>query len=511
MGTQTGWTQELRKRVTAAFGDRNRSFQFTEFVEEFGLDRDTADAVAETLYSRTYVQCLDDQVISRLEGDRLRRLAELLEIADERRVALSTLAGKEAYRAQYTEAMQDGTISDAEREQLQQLLGALATQEADDEKPSASEPVTNSVSPQSTVGATTSKPSKGGRDELVKQALALGITGVNGKNMAVLRQEIASVSGGELGTVAFDEAGFQKTFVYKSNASPATVIAQLSSMRHMDKRIEETRKRYALLCLAGAGATVLGVILCFAAAGNPNFKGLLLALGGPLMPAGLTALIWGFICLIGSSMRDVPDRRYEAALGILKLVSKDLARDSLVNIQLDCRPHNHETKKVRTGKVHYWNVKFHVDSWLVLRGSFADGTKFTMMMIEKHQDRSRRKRSASGKIKHKSKTKTSSEAILELKIKPKKNPELVSGWQGKAKSKTAAVRLPEWTQRKSLDAQGDRIKLRSTTKSSWDAVNPSLKGGAKVQRDGVKWMAMMFLSLYGVLDATRSNQKESKS
>ena len=100
---------------------------------------------------------------------------------------------------------------------------------------------------------------------------------------------------------------------------------------------------------------------------------------------------------------------------------------------------------------------------------------------------------------------------MELKIKPKKNPELVSGWQGKAKSKTAAVRLPEWTQRKSLDAQGDRIKLRSTTKSSWDAVNPSLKGGAKVQRDGVKWMAMMFLSLYGVLDATRSNQKESKS
>ena len=510
MGTQTGWKQELRKRVTAALGDRNRSFQFTGFVEEFGVDRDTADAVAETLYSRTYVQSLDDRIISSLEGKRLRRLAELLEISDERRVALSSLAGKEAYRAQHAEAMQDGTISDAEREQLQQLLGALATQAADDETPSESEPAAEDVSQQSIVGARKSKPSKGGRDELVKQALALGITGVKGKNMAVLRREIDSVSGEDQGAVAFDEAGFQKTSVYKSNSSPATVIAQLSSMRHMDKRIEKTRKRYLLLCLAGGVSAVLGVILCFAASSSFGSNGLFVALGGLLLLAGLPALIWGAICLNSSSMRDVPDRRYEAALGILKLVSKDLERDSLVNIHLDCRPHNHKSKKVRTGKVSYWNVKFHVDSWLVLRGSFADGTKFSMMLIEKHQDRSRKKRSASGKIKHKSKIKTSSEAILQLKIKPKKNPEMVSGWQGKAKSKTAAVRLPEWTQRKSLDAQGDRITLRSTTKSSWDVINPSSKSGAKVQRDGVKWMAMMFLSLYGVLDATRSNQKESK-
>ena len=209
-------------------------------------------------------------------------------------------------------------------------------------------------------------------------------------------------------------------------------------------------------------------------------------------------------------MQDVPDRRYEAALGILKLVRRDLAQDSLVEVQVDCRPHNHKSKKVRTGKVSYWNVKYHVDNWFVLRGAFADGTKFSMMLIEKHQDRSRTKRSASGKIKHKSKTKIASEAILRFKIKPKKNPDLRDGWQGRVKSNHAAVRLPNWTQRKSLDAKGDRITLRSTTKSSWDAVNRAQQGKKKVERDGVKWMAMMFLSLYGVLDAAKPNSKEGK-
>ncbi len=99
---------------------------------------------------------------------------------------------------------------------------------------------------------------------------------------------------------------------------------------------------------------------------------------------------------------------------------------------------------------------------------------------------------------------------VRLKIKPTKNPDLRDGWQGRVKSNVAAVRLPAWTQRKSLDAKGDRITLRSTTKSSWDAVNTAGQRGTKVQRDGVKWMAMMFLSLYGVLDAVKANSKGSK-
>ena len=65
--------------------------------------------------------------------------------------------------------------------------------------------------------------------------------------MAVLQREIEAVSAGTQGIVGFDEAGFQKNFVYKSNASPKTVIAHLSSLRSMDKKIEEKRKRFVLI------------------------------------------------------------------------------------------------------------------------------------------------------------------------------------------------------------------------------------------------------------------------
>ncbi len=510
MAKQAAWKKELRQRVVTALGDQHHTFQLTEFIEEFGVEPDTVVAVAEALYSRTYVQCLADQVISSHENKRLRRLAELLEISDKRSEELADLAGKEAYRAQHAKAMLDGTISDAERAQLQQLLGTIADQAGSDAEPQESRDREDKSPHAKAVDGGKSSASKVSRSELVNQALALGITKVKSKNMAVLQSEIDAVQGGGRGIIDFDEAGFQKTLVYKSKSSPETVIAQLSSLRLMDKRIEETRKTYSTVRQAGCLAFVGGFLGILALCGlEAGIVGLIVVLVF-MMAGGALAFFWGMHCLNANSMQDVPDRRYEAALGILKLVRKDLAQDSLVEVQVDCRPHNHKSKKVRTGKVSYWNVKYHVDNWFVLRGAFADGTKFSMMLIEKHQDRSRTKRSASGKIKHKSKTKIASEAILRFKIKPKKNPDLRDGWQGRVKSNHAAVRLPNWTQCKSLDAKGDRITLRSTTKSSWDAVNRAQQGKTKVERDGVKWMAMMFLSLYGVLDAAKPNSKEGK-
>jgi len=510
MATQSDWKQELRKRVTAALGDQNHPFQFTGFIEEFGIERDTADAFAEALYSKTYVQCLADQVISSHETKRLRRLSKLLEISEKRAAELTTLAGKEAYRAQHATAMLDGTISDAERAQLQQLLGAIASQAEVADEPPESDDAGKETPKVKATGRKKSGDSKVSRGELVNQALALGITQVKSKNMEVLQREIDAVRSGARGMIDFDEAGFQKTLVYKGKSSPQTVIAQLSSLRSMDKKVEDTRKKFGTLRTIGATLAVMGGVALFFVANASHPSSLLVAFCVLLLAAGVLMFILASICLSKNTMQDVPDRRYEAALGILKLISKDLARDSLVDIRVDCRPHNHKSKKVRTGKVGYWNVKFHVDDWFLLQGAFADGTKFSIKLIEKHQDRSRKKRSASGKIKYKSKTKTASEAILRLKIKQKKNPELSDGWQGRAKKKNHVVRLPTWTVQKSLDAQGDRLTLRSTTKSSWDAVNPANRGASKVQRDGVKWMAMMFMSLYGVLDAAKANSKENK-
>ena len=511
MATQSDWKQELRKSVTAALGDGNHPFSFTAFIEEFGVERDTADVFAEALYSKTYVQCLADQVITSHEDRRLRQLSELLEISEKRSTELATLAGKEAYRAHHVSAMLDGTISEAERAQLQQLQVTIASlAEGADELPQGGDAGERKAKVK-TAGREKSSKSKVTRGELVNQALSLGITQVKSKNMAVLQREIDSVQGETRGMVGFDEAGFLKSLVYKAKSSPETVIAQLSMLRSMDKKIEGKRDIIGSVRILGGVLAILGVLVGFLFVANDSGpSSMLIALCVCLVVVGIIIFVGASIFLMQQSLQDVPDRRYEAAIGILKLISKDLARDSLIDVKVDCRPHNHNSKKVRTGKVGYWNVKFHVDTWLVLQGAFADGTKFSLKLIEKHQDRWRKKRSQSGKIKHKSKTKTASEAILRLKIKQKKNPDLCDGWQRRASKKHDVVRLPEWTESKALNVQGDRLTLRSTTKSSWDAVNPANRGASRAKRDGVKWMAMMFMSLYGVLDSARTNSEEPK-
>jgi hypothetical protein len=230
--------------------------------------------------------------------------------------------------------------------------------------------------------------------------------------------------------------------------------------------------------------------------------GLMCALAGQTAAAVPILVIGVIVAIVGFSLRaihgrlNLVNRRYEMVAGILALLSKDMAEDALVSVDLDFRPHNHPDKFHRQGKVRSWNVKFFVDCWLQVQGRFVDGTKYSISLIEKRQDRHRTKRSASGKIKNKSKTKNSSEAIVSLKFKQKRYPKASLLYERARET----VQLPSWVGLKAIKTSADQLTLRTATQHQWEASGPDQQ---RVKLDGVNWIAMMFLSLYRLLNLSR--------
>ena len=286
---------------------------------------------------------------------------------------------------------------------------------------------------------------------------------------------------------SLDLAKLKRTGLYERTVPAGAVLADMQLLRQVDLEKEKKVRIWSTIGWVGVGVFVLGGI-CFAMEMG--------AIATPLMILGLFAAIVGFVMYYIHSRLNLDNRRYEAVAGLLKLLSKDMSEDSLVNVKLDFRPHNHRAKFLRDGRVGAWKVKYYTDKWLDMRGNFVDGTKYSVAMIEKQQQRSKTKVSRSGKRKHKQKSKRSSEAIVSLKIKEKRYPNAQNSY-GKIRN---VVKLPSWVELKAIEAEGDRLMLRASTTQNWGVAG---LGSKQASRDGVNWMAMMFLSLYHALNVSK--------
>ena len=284
-----------------------------------------------------------------------------------------------------------------------------------------------------------------------------------------------------------DLTKFKRTLLYQRHVPVDSVLADIKLLRQLDLDKEKKIRVWSTVAWIGVGVLVVGGV-CFVL----EMK----AIATALLVVGLLLAIIGFVAYRIHGRLNLDDRRYEVVAGLLALLSKDMSDDSIVNVKLDFRPHNHRAKFVHRGKVGPWKAAFYVDKWLDVRGSLMDGTKYSVTMIEKQQDRSRTKVNARGKVKRKRKTKNSSEAIVGLKIKEKRYPNAHQSY-GRIRN---LIKLPPWVELKAIQADGDRLTLRATTKSTWDVAGPGKK---RLSRDGVNWMAMMFLSLYRALNVSK--------
>ena len=299
--------------------------------------------------------------------------------------------------------------------------------------------------------------------------------------------------------MAFDEQEFQKTLTYLSDAAPETVLADLEAIRQFDQGQEEHLAREPGGC--GWYLVVWFVSLLVATgASNSNNEALMVIM---LLVSGtaFVLMVWNIIRSVKFSripVFDLDNRRHELATGLVRLVGADMGADQPLAMHVDFREHTHEDHLQRKGKVGHWNAEFYVDQWLQLQGRLVDGTKFTIRLIEKQQERRRTKRGASGKWKTKEKTKISSEAIVSLKFKGKRYPHAAE----QSATIEQYLKLPQWTTLKWVDASGSQLTLRSTTTASWTAGAAEPTEGDSTC-DGVQWVAMMLLSLYAMLHASK--------
>lgn len=465
-------TSQFRHDLVAALNSNPSSIDFEKLVAGGNVSRADADLVAQKLLAQLIRRSLEDGVITDAEQHKLDQLARLLAIPDDTAVDLLARVGKSVLRKEIKEAHADGVITAEEGIELQQLRKNLRLA------------VSNSVQSDSRTSGVAMVQTDQASGSPAHPVHPLGDQS-DGKTTQPVGDDAITQP------PSFNEADVVKTQRFQVSATPARLLNDVKLLRDFDRAQEKRLTKFTMIGVAGFVSGVIGLVVLVGSSSSFDPSLGLQILGSALLGVGAIAAIGGVGMRIANAKTDLADYRYELMGSLVGLLGKDMAADAPVSVNVDFRPHNHSSKLERKGKAGYWNVNFNVDQWLQMQGRFVDGTKFSVVMIEKQQDRHRTKRSASGKIKHKKKTKNKSEAIVTLKIKEKRYPQAQDLFQQAQQS----VKLPKGVSVKSVTADGEGLTLRSTRVRPWP------KTGAS---DADNWVAMMFLSLYHILNESKS-------
>ncbi|MCY2964793.1 MAG: hypothetical protein NT069_14345 [Planctomycetota bacterium] len=294
--------------------------------------------------------------------------------------------------------------------------------------------------------------------------------------------------------MAADLGGFKRTLVYATEGPAEQLIADVEEIRKFDRESENRLRVWKFLTAGSVLAIGLGIFLMISRAFGEerSFQAFLgcVTLGG-------VGLITGIVLWVRGSRFDLANRRYELFAALVEMLRRDMPKDATISVALDLSPPTEKRKKSGEGKAGKWDVVHYQDSWLKLRGRFADGTTFQVAMIDKTQLRSRWKRSASGKNKRKTKTKAATVAVVKLSPKSKRYPDLsrVAGQIWKL------VRIPSWCRVKGATASAEELTLVTTTAALW-----SVRGAdAATKFDGFELVGSMFFSLYQALHVSKSS------
>jgi hypothetical protein len=293
--------------------------------------------------------------------------------------------------------------------------------------------------------------------------------------------------------MALDLDRFKRTLIYEARGPVAAVRADLEALRAFDADVERRQAQGTRIGCAGLIGIVAGVSIIKPASASQN--AFLAAVG--LAAVGLIAAVVGFVRRAVYKRINLENRRYELLGRVLALLEKDMRPDADVAVKLDLRPASHAEKLARKGKAGDWNVSYYTDRWLTLVGRLVDGTRYTLVLLAKVQARSRWARGRSGKMKYKTKSKGSSDAILRLKVKPDRYRHLAD----LAADARSAVQLPAGARVKAIQLEPGAALLRVAATDGWDDVAP---GNTASKPSGAHLVAMMFVSLYQVLNLSRA-------
>lgn len=292
--------------------------------------------------------------------------------------------------------------------------------------------------------------------------------------------------------MAVNIAEFKKTCVYEVQQTIPETVDDIAELRSLDKRFEKVETVWRWVAVVLTVCTVLG-FFGFILAQQPVFGLAAVALLIPSVIAWVMKAKWGRL--------NTEDRRYELLEELLKLLKVDMAENEAVRIRLDLSEQDASHKYQRKGKVGRWTVRYFVDPWLRLEGRLLDGTRFLVTMIAKTQQRTRVKRSRSGKTKRKQKKKFGAEASVMLKVKPARYRHLAN----LSEDAIEALQLSQNTERKAMTIDERGLGLRVRLSPSWRATSSDKSSAPS---SGTHALAMMFLSLYQILNLSRAIDKK---
>jgi hypothetical protein len=286
---------------------------------------------------------------------------------------------------------------------------------------------------------------------------------------------------------------FSKDLVYRTQAPSARVLQALETLRQLDT---ESERKSSETGSWGCGA-LLAAFACLWIAGFLMAKH-----GTAALLVFLLAIALGISGTLFANKHahhdrlNLENRRYELVSQLMELLRVDIAPDEPLALALDLRPDTSPQKRrgerrTPTG----WTVKSFLDPWLSLQGRLLDGTHFRVEMTERVEERTKPKRKRVN-------TRRYSDAIakVQLRVKPERYSQL-----GKLGPRARdAVQLPEGTRLKSLAVEEDRLTLTVLIDSPWAA-----QGDKSTRVNASRVLAMMFLSLYQVLNFSRVLDKKA--
>lgn len=285
----------------------------------------------------------------------------------------------------------------------------------------------------------------------------------------------------------------KKTLYYQATATPTDMLRHVNLLRETDMEAETQQGWGCGIAAVGAAIGLLSFVvgIITESLGALNVAGI---------GIGVVACIGGLIYRSVAGKLNLVDRRYELLAATVDMLRRDMPQDGTLNAKVGFRSPTDGQFLKEKGKIGPWDVSFYEDPWFSLQGRLLDGTSFLLELTELTQQRGRWKRSRSGKSKYKSKTKSAFTANLRLKAKPEKYPNLESF----STQLPATVALPDWCTMKqgAVTANSLQLKIGAKPPEPWDVPKETgmTKKNKAIRFNGAQAIAMMFLSLYRILN-----------
>ena len=308
--------------------------------------------------------------------------------------------------------------------------------------------------------------------------------------------------------------------VYQARKTAEQLRGDLQRLGSLDKSAEKELAKWRNVSRGGCAAMVIGGGALIFIILTENFFGFLpIALFVVGLTVGIALKVGAAINSKAVAKHEFPDYRYLSGLGLVSLLEADTAADAQMNLLLNLKEKAKPgTTQGRQEKA-TWRKMISREPFLTLGGRFQDGTKFDFILTEEITCSGEyfpyRAISGKTKIKLRARKRVRWTGSLRLRFKEKRYS-LDSSQQAAIES---GIQLPEGARAKKVVVKDGELKLSAVTQTQKNKhkakMTKDIEGAWKampIDEENASnllshFSAMMFLSLYQGLNASRSSKQ----